>query len=120
MARKSEFVEYLLDLLAPLAGVTARGMFGGWGFYRDGRMFALVAFETFYVKVDDASRGRFTALGLQPFSYETKSGTNTIMSYYAVPPDALETSCALCEWAREGMDAAARAASTRKPRRSRA
>ncbi len=121
MARTSEFVNHLLDLLAPLGGVTARGMFGGWGLHRDGRMFALVAFDTLYVKVDDASRPEFAALGLEPFRYKTKGGTNTIMSYHTVPADALDSAELLCEWAQKGIEAAARAASENtRPRSSKA
>lgn len=117
MPHTSEFVNHLLDLLAPLGGVTARGMFGGWGIYRDGLMFALVAYDTFYVKVDDPSRPEFTALGLLPFTYETKTGTNTIMSYHTVPTDALDSPDILCQWARKGIAAATRAAAAKKPRK---
>lgn len=47
MPRRSEFVDYLVESLTPVGDVEARAMFGGWGFYLDGRMFALVAFDTF-------------------------------------------------------------------------
>lgn len=117
MARNSEFVNHLLDLLSPLGGVTARAMFGGWGIYRDGRMFALVAYDTFYVKVDDTSRAEFTARALPPFTFETKDGTKSVMSYHTVPDDALDSPELLCEWARKGVDAAARAAAAKKPLR---
>ena len=70
MPTRSEFVEYLTEQLQPLGEVRARAMFGGWGFYLDGRMFALVAADVFYIKADDASRAEFTAGGLEPFRYE--------------------------------------------------
>lgn len=38
-----EYVDYLLDQLAPLGAVRARAMFGGYGIYLDRLMFALVA-----------------------------------------------------------------------------
>jgi DNA transformation protein and related proteins len=110
MPKASEFVAHLLDLLTPLGGVTARSMFGGWGFYREGRMFALVAFETFHVKVDDVSRPEFEALGLLPFTYEAGGGKRAIMAYFTVPADALDSPDLLCEWAGKGIDAACRAA----------
>ncbi len=114
MARHSEFVSHLLDLLAPLGEVSARSMFGGWGIYRGGKMFALVAFETFYVKVDATSRPEFESQHLAPFAYETKNGRRETMSYYTVPSEALDSSTLLCEWAMKGIEAAGRAA-TRKP-----
>ena len=107
--KPNEFVNHLLDLLRPLGGVRARSMFGGWGFYHAEKMFALVAFETFFVKADDASRAEFERLGLQPFTYEAGGGKRTVMSYFTVPSDALESSAMLCEWARKGIEAAARA-----------
>ena len=36
MARSSEFVEFVLESLRPLGGVSARRMFGGFGIYKDG------------------------------------------------------------------------------------
>lgn len=110
MPKPTGFVNHLLDLLRPLGEVRARAMFGGWGFYHGEKMFALVAFETFFVKTDDASRGEFERHGLLPFIYEAGSGKRAVMSYYTVPSDALDSSPLLCEWARKGIEAAARAA----------
>jgi DNA transformation protein and related proteins len=115
MARKNEFVSHLLDLLAPLGDVSARGMFGGWGIYYAGKMFALVAFETFFVKADDISRGEFESLGLSPFVYESSGGKRAVMAYFTVPTEALDSSSLLCEWAEKGIAAARRAAA--KPAR---
>ena len=81
MPKPNEFVSHLLDLLRPLGDVRARAMFGGWGFYHAEKMFALVAFETFFVKADEASRTEFESLGLQPFTYEASGGKRTVMSY---------------------------------------
>jgi DNA transformation protein len=109
MARRSEFVEHLLDLLRPLGVVQARAMFGGWGLYLEGRIFALVAFETLYIKADHQNRADFTARGLAPFRYEMRPGKWNEMSYYTAPVEALEDSAALCAWAAKGIAAARRA-----------
>ena len=109
MARRSEFVTFLLEQLAPLGEVSARAMFGGYGIYFDGRMFALVAEDTFYVKVDDDSRAEFESEGLEPFRYESARGTSS-MSYYQPPTAAIDDREKLCAWARKGMEAARRAA----------
>ena len=114
MARTNEFVTHLLDLLAPIGDVAARGMFGGWGIYHGGKMFALVAFDTFYVKADDTSRAEFETLGLAPFEYEASGGKRAVMAYYTVPTEALDSSPLLCEWARKGIAAALRAAAKKK------
>jgi len=39
----SDFVEYVLEPLAPLKNVRARKMFGGYGIYQESVMFGLVA-----------------------------------------------------------------------------
>jgi DNA transformation protein len=91
-------------------------MFGGWRFYHSEKMFALVASETFFVKVDDLTRHEFERHGLQPFVHETGEGQRTVFSHHTVPADALDDSAALCAWARKGIDAAVRAAAAkRKP-----
>ena len=109
MPKPNDFVNHLLDLLRPIGEVRARAMFGGWGFYHAEKMFALVALETFFVKTDDVNRGEFERHGLLPFTYEAGSGKRTVMSYHTIPPDALESSPLLCEWAEKGIEAAARA-----------
>ena len=114
MPKPDGFVNHLLDLLKPLGGIRARAMFGGWGFYHAEKMFALVAFETFHVKADDLSRGEFESHGLRPFVYEAGGGRRTVISYYTVPADALESSAMLCEWAQRGIAAASRAAAKKR------
>lgn len=110
MLRSSEFVDHLLDLLAPLGEVSARSMFGGWAMMFGGRMFALVARDVFYVKTDEENRAEFLSQNLEPFSYETKKGQRNSLAYYTVPTEALDSSPLLCEWAQKGIGAAERSA----------
>lgn len=107
-ARPNEFVNHLLDLLEPLGPVSARRMFGGHGIYLDRTMFALVADDTLYLKVDDETRAEFDAAGLEPFHY-ARQGKSYQMSYHAAPEDALEDAELLRDWARKAVDAAMRA-----------
>jgi DNA transformation protein len=116
-ANASQFVTHVLDLLEPLGPVSARRMFGGYGIYLDGTMFALVADDTLYLKVDDSTRDEFAAAGLEAFRY-TKKGKTYQMSYHAAPEDALEDAECLREWARKAVDAAMRAARERRPRKN--
>ncbi len=122
MPQKSEFVEYLIEMLQPLGIIREKSMFGGWGFYADERFFAIVADDAFYVKVDDVSRAEFEARGLNPFRYEVRDQTRASMDYYELPPEAMDDREILCEWARKGIEAAVRAAEkktvkAKKPRR---
>ncbi len=92
MAARSELLDHLVDQLAPLGDARGRPMFGGYGVYLDGLIIGLIAFDSFYLKVDDRNRPDFEAAGSAPFSYDTKSGTNTITAYWEVPADVLEDS----------------------------
>jgi DNA transformation protein len=116
MAKRSEFVEYLLEQLTPLGEVSAKSMFGGWGIYNEGRMFALVADDTLYLKVDDTNRADFERENLQPFRYGKSAGEVAVMSYYQPPAAAIDDRDFLCAWARKGIAAAERAAAKKKRR----
>ncbi|MGH8459139.1 MAG: TfoX/Sxy family protein [Nevskiales bacterium] len=114
MPQHSEFVDYLLELLTPLGGVRAQRMFGGYGIYRDGLMFGLVANEVLYLKTDESSRAAFEARGLPPFTYQRSGKPAIVMSYHRAPEDALEESETLCRWARDASAAALLSANKQK------
>jgi len=107
MARSSEFVEFVLEGLQPLCGVSARRMFGGWGIYKDGVMFALIADDTLYLKVDDGNRAAYEDAGLPYFTY-TDKGKLIRMPYCEAPSEGLDDPEVLCAWAREAYAAALR------------
>ncbi len=107
MSTDRAFVDYLLELLEPLPGVTAKRMFGGYGLFRAGLMFGLVADSTLYFKVDDANRAHFTERELLPFTYEAK-GKPMTMSYYEAPGEVLDNSDDMVEWAEIAYGAALR------------
>jgi DNA transformation protein and related proteins len=114
MAVGAEFQEFVLDLLASLRP-SARRMFGGVGIMRDGLMFALLAGDTMYFRVDERTRAKFDAEGCVPFSYHRAGREVEIGSYYAVPDRLYDEPDALLEWARDAIGAAH--AVKRPPRR---
>ncbi|WP_455211702.1 TfoX/Sxy family protein [Kaarinaea lacus] len=107
MGHNNEFVEFVLEMLQLFGFVTAKPMFGGYGLYADGVMFALIADDTLYFKADELSKNDFTALGLAPFCY-SKNGSQYKMSYYCAPDDALEDFELMNVWAQKAFDAALR------------
>jgi DNA transformation protein len=106
-----EFVAEMVDRMAPLGPVSARAMFGGWGLSIDGLTFALIA-DGLYLKADDLSRARFEAAGLAPF--RPFADRPTVLSYYPMPDAALDDQGAFLDWARQGWDAALRAAARKR------
>ena len=92
-----EFLEFVLDQLSDLGDVSARKMFGGAGIYCAGKMFGLIANDVAYLKTDDCNRSDYEERDSSPFKpWEHKKMT---MPYYEVPPEVLEDSEELVEWA---------------------
>ncbi len=107
MAASREYVDYLLESLAPLGPVVGKRMFSGVGLFLDGLMFAIVIDDQLWLKADDLNRGEFTALDLPPFTYP-RQGKLTALSYYRAPDEALDAPHALLPWARSAFAAALR------------
>lgn len=113
MARQSEFVEFVLELLAPLGSVRARAMFGGHGIYRGEVMFAIIVDDRLYFKANDTTRQSFVAKGLSPFTYVARGKTQTLQ-YYEAPPDVFEEPEAMQLWAKQAVDVALNAKRVKK------
>ena len=115
MAGKNEFVEYLLDLLADFGPVEARAMFGGYGIFKQNRMFAIVIDDTLYFKTDEKTKADFEARGLKPFTYQRKN-RGISLSYHQAPDEAPEDSRTMRDWAEKAYAAALRASSKKRKR----
>lgn len=107
-ANKQAFAQYVVGQMAGFAAVQAKAMFGGFGIYLDGLMFALILDDQLYFKADDHSVALFTDRGLEPFRYETKKGTKSSLSYYQAPPEVYDDADEMANWARLGYDCAVR------------
>ena len=77
-------------------------MFGGAGVFApldDGDvMFALVARESIYLKVDETNLSDFEAEGCGPFTYG-REGSRSSMSYYEMPERLYDDPDELKDWA---------------------
>ena len=56
MASNQEFVQYIADQLSEAGQVTYRKMFGEYGMYLDGKIFALICDNQLFVKITEAGR----------------------------------------------------------------
>ncbi|KLK93043.1 hypothetical protein AA309_10725 [Microvirga vignae] len=101
--------EAIREIFQAFGPVSIRRMFGGQGIYCDGVMFALEDEGELYLKVDGESVGRLRDLGSRPFSYQTKDGRTTIMSYWLMPESALDDPDEAAELARMAFKSAIRA-----------
>ncbi len=115
-----EYLDYLLDLLAPLGPVRSKRMFGGAGLFMDGTMFGLIVDDVLYLKADGQTQGDFEDRGMAPFSYQKKSRKEPVrLSYFEAPPDVIEDSDDLCAWGRGAWEAARRASAPKKNKKPR-
>jgi len=113
-------IAHILDMLADWGGVSARRMFSGYGLYREGAMFGLVARDTLYLRVDARNRADFEAAGSQPFRYTRgAAGEVEIASYMECPPDIMEEAEAMIGWAQAALAAAQSAKVAKAPRKRR-
>jgi DNA transformation protein len=99
MAVSDEFVEYVVEQLSGWGEVSVRRMFGGAGLYRGGIMFAVIADDVAYLKVDDSNRDDFLRAGSAPFEPYPDKIKTTIRTYYEIPADVLENPAELAQWA---------------------
>lgn len=97
MAINEGFKDYILDQLRDFGSVTVKKMFGGAGIYHEGVIFGLIADDVLYFKVDDHNRGDYEQFGMGPF--QPFANKPMVMSYYEVPPQVLENTSQLREWA---------------------
>lgn len=108
MSASPEFCEHVTDLLSGFGPVSLRRMFSGAGLFRDGLMFALIARDTLYMKVDDATRAGYEAAGMCPFTYQRKNET-AALGYYQAPEAALDDPELMRDLARDAFAVALRA-----------
>jgi DNA transformation protein and related proteins len=112
------FFDFVRELFAGLGAVTIKRMFGGAGVYAEGKMFALLADETIYLKVDDALKAQLAAEGSGPFVWVPdngpKKGEAIEMGYWRLPEAALDEPDEAVKWARAAVQVAL-AAAVKKP-----
>lgn len=113
MSEKAAFAEHVVDLLAEFGAVESKRMFGGFGIFRDGLMFGLIADGSLYLKADEQSRQYFEEQNLMQFSYYKKD-REFKLSYYLAPESFFEDNDETQYWAALAFDAALRAPKKKK------
>lgn len=114
--RKQAFADHVVELMSGMGAVEAKRMFGGHGIYLHGLMFALIIEERLYLKTDEQTLSPFQARGLPPFSYETRHGVQSSLSYYEAPPEVYDEREHMVQWARLGYECALRAQEAKRQR----
>jgi DNA transformation protein len=108
MTTDGDVVARTTALALPLGEVVARRMFGGYGLYLDGAMFAIVTGGTLYFKAEATTAPRFEAAGASPFSY-MRQGRRVRLSFWSVPVGAFDDGGTFLPWAELALAAALKA-----------
>lgn len=118
MALKDPFAQECLEKMQAIGTVTARAMFGGYGFYYDGVFFAVIAEEgKLHFKADEESVGEFELVGAEQWVYDGHPGKPpTGMPYWCPPGDFLNDPAELKRWMDLGLAAGRRKAASKKPK----
>ncbi|MDN5200644.1 TfoX/Sxy family protein [Fulvivirgaceae bacterium BMA10] len=91
----AERADQLVSDLSQLGDVTNKKMFGGYGIFESGAMFAIInSAGDVFLKADESNVKRFEDIGA------TKHGK---MPYYQIPDVILNDPSKLVEWAKESI-----------------
>lgn len=111
----SRYLEFVIEQLSSLGEITSRAMFGGHCLYCHGVVFALVADDELYLKVDDVNRPEFEAAGLKPF--RPFPDQDVVMQYYPAPAEMFDSEAGLARWAGGAIEAGRRKADRKRARK---
>ena len=114
----AEDPDYIAELFAAFGPVKVRRMFGGAGLFVDGLMIGLVSDGVIYLKADGQTAPAFEREDLKPFSYETKTGTHMLASYWRMPERLYDDPDELARWATQALEVARRTAQKKSSARS--
>lgn len=107
MSVTPSFRAFVEDQLGEVTPVRSRAMFGGVGLYAGELFFGLIADDILYLKADEETREIHERRGLRPFR-PSGDGAKP-MSYYEVPPAALEDPDEIRPWVERSIEVARRA-----------
>jgi DNA transformation protein len=94
--------------------IQTKPMFGGVGIYADDLIFALIAEDKLYFKVDDSNRQDFEARGMNPF-YPYESGAP--MHYWELPQGVIDDPKELGVWIDKSLKVAQAASASKRKKK---
>ena len=88
----TEVSEHVIQTLASLGTISGRKMFGGYGIFESGVMFALIdSSGRLFLKVDDTNRTRYEKI---------RAESHGRMPYYQVPIEIVKDEHKFQDWAK--------------------
>jgi TfoX/Sxy family transcriptional regulator of competence genes len=96
MAYNEEVHQYASEQLSEFKEFTCKKMFGAMSYMRDGKAFACVVDDKFYLKVDETNLEEYTSRGMDQFN---PRNTAKGMPYWTVPKEVSDDKKELKKWA---------------------
>jgi len=109
----TEFIAYLHEVFVSFGSIQAKRMFGGFGIYHQGLMFALVIDDILYLKANEKSKHIFEQHGLTPFEFD-RLGKIVKLSYYQAPEEIFDDFEHAVIWANLAYESALKAKKPKK------
>ncbi len=94
MAPDKRFHDQVMTSLIPLGSISSKPMFGGYGIFHEGCMFALISGNGLFFKVDDSNKSLYMQCGSKQYK---------LMPYYQIPADVFQDTAKLLEWAEKSV-----------------
>jgi len=104
MSASKEFVEYVLELLEPIRGITTSRMFGGVLLKVEGKQLGVLFSDTVYFKITDKKlQESYKNEGSKQFTYtrNDKKDPVVIKNWWSVPERAMDNSEEIVQLAEE-------------------
>lgn len=101
-----EFHDYILyDILDGISDVASKKMFGGYGLYKEGIIFAIITADSeLYFKVDETLKEKYKKYDSHPFVYTGHKNKKPIeMPYWILPEEIMENKDKIFEWVLESV-----------------
>lgn len=106
-----EFHDYILyDVFEGIPDISSQGMFGGFGIYKNGFIFAIITSESeLYFKVDEVLKEKFKKHESHPFIYAGNKNRKPIeMPYWSLPEEIMENKDLLAIWIEDSVEVSRR------------
>ncbi len=117
MKKSDSFHEFVMgDLFLETPNIISKKMFGGYGIYKGGVIFAIIADGELYFKVGESNKADYETRGSSPFTYKMPNGKPFEMSYWKLPEEIMEDREALSEWVEKAV-AASKASKKQKKKK---
>jgi len=103
MAVSKDYIDYILEQLHGLGGVTAVPILEGHGFFFDNKLFAIIAKDRFRMKMDETNLFLYKDAGLvaPPVLESTEDS-----GFFQVPDSIINTPLVFEKWCQTAIDIA--------------